>query len=416
MGTGEHGVAFMVPAPGVQAAAASRISTCGHGRGWVSEVSIARQSSGEAGKADASDETAAPAPSVAIAMPGGFEAGGIGRMMLYATKGWAGSAAAPRWRVVDGRGPGHLVWSPLHMVKALAWLASRRPDLLHINVAGRGSTLRKLLMSELAGALRIATIVHLHDYDYAADLARRPAWLRRRITAMFRRARQVIVLGERDRETVEGALGVRAARVVVLHNAVPDPGPPPDRRGRAGPTRLVFLGHLDDRKGVPELLEALSRPALRSRDWRLVLAGGGELARFRQVIATAGLAELCEVAGWVTHEQAYERCREADIFVLPSHAEGQAMALLEAMAHGLAIVTTPVGAHLEAVEADTEALLVQPGNIDDLTNALCTLIDQPERRMALGAAARQKYCCRFNANEYAIKLRQIYTNSLGECG
>jgi glycosyltransferase involved in cell wall biosynthesis len=233
---------------------------------------------------------------------------------------------------------------------------------------------------------------------------------------MFRRARRVIVLGERDRETVEGGLGVAAARVVVLHNAVPDPGPPPERRGRAGPARLLFLGHLDDRKGVPELLEALSRPALRCRDWRLVLAGGGELARFRQLIAAGGLAERCEVVGWVTHEQVYERCRDADIFVLPSHAEGQAMALLEAMAHGLAIVTTPVGAHLEAVEADTEALLVQPGNIDALTNALCTLIDQPERRSALGAAARHKYCCRFNANEYAIKLRQIYANSLGEPG
>jgi glycosyltransferase involved in cell wall biosynthesis len=404
----------MVPARGVQAAAASRFRRRVAGLGRMSDVSIARQSSADAGTADASAVTATPAPRVAIAMPGGFEAGGIGRMMMYATAGWAGSAAAPRWWVVDGRGPGHLAWSPLHLVKALAGLAWHRPDLLHINVAGRGSTLRKLLMSELAGALRIATIVHLHDYDYAADLARRPAWLRRRITAMFRRARRVIVLGERDRETVEGELGVPAARVVVLHNAVPDPGPPPDRRGRAGPTRLVFLGHLDDRKGVPELLEALSRPALRSRDWQLVLAGGGELARFRQVIATAGLAWRCEVAGWVTHEQVYERCREADIFVLPSHAEGQAMALLEAMAHGLAIVTTPVGAHLEAVEPDTEALLVQPGNVDELTDALCTMIDQPERRLALGMAARRKYCCQFNAYEYARKMRQIYAKSLGE--
>ena len=69
------------------------------------------------------------------------------------------------------------------------------------------------------------------------------------------------------------------------------------------------------------------------------------------------------------------------------------MSLLEAMAHGLAIVTTPVGAHLEAVEPDPEALLVEPGNIDALTGALCTLIDQTERRLALGAAARHKYCC-----------------------
>ena len=380
----------------------------------MSDISTARQSSDEAGETDLAEMPAAPPPSVAIAMPGGFEAGGIGRMLMYATECWAGCPAAPSWWVVDGRGPGHLAWSPLHMVKALAGLVRRRPDLLHINVAGRGSTLRKLLISELAGVLRIPTIVHLHDYDYAADLARRPAWLQHRIARMFRQARQVIVLGERDRETVQGLLGVVAERVAVLHNAVPDPGPPPDRRGRFGPVRLVFLGHLDDRKGVPELLEALGRPALRRRDWRLVLAGGGELSRFRQMIAEGGIAERCEVVGWVAHQQVYERCREADIFVLPSHAEGQAMALLEAMAHGLAIVTTPVGAHLEAVEPDTEALLVQPGNVDELTKALCTMIDHPERRLALGAAARRKYCCRFNAYEYARKMRQLYAKSLGE--
>jgi glycosyltransferase involved in cell wall biosynthesis len=351
---------------------------------------------------------------VAIAMPGGFEAGGIGRMMMNATNSWAGSAAAPKWRVVDARGPGHLMWSPLHMAKAVAGLAWSRPDLLHVNIAGRGSTLRKLLLGELAEALRIPTIVHLHDYDYAADLAQRPVWLRRRIARMFRRARRVIVLGERDRETVETRLGVPADRVIVLHNAVPDPGPPPDRRSRTGPVRLVFLGHLDDRKGVPELLEALCLPALRCRDWRLVLAGGGELSRFRQAVAKSGLAERCEVAGWVAHEQVYEHCREADIFVLPSHAEGQAMALLEAMAHGLAIVTTPVGAHLEAVEAGTEAVLVAPGNVDALADALCALIDQPERRLALGKAARRKYCCQFNADEYGTRLREIYANSLGE--
>ncbi len=271
-----------------------------------------------------------------------------------------------------------------------------------------------MLLSELAARLQIESIVHLHDYDYAADLARRPAWLRRRIISMFRRARRVIVLGERDRQTVQDALSVPAARVVVLHNAVPDPGPPPERRGRTGPVRLVFLGHLDDRKGVPELLEALSRENLKERDWRLVLAGGGELPRFRGLIASRDLAGRCEAIGWVGHEDVYERCREADIFVLPSHAEGQAMSLLEAMAHGLAIVTTPVGAHLEAVEPDREALLVEPGNVDALAGALCTLIDQTEQRLAMGTAARRKYCGQFNADEYAVKLRQIYANSLGE--
>jgi glycosyltransferase involved in cell wall biosynthesis len=355
---------------------------------------------------------------VAIAMPGGFEFGGIGRMMLYATSNWATSnwatsnwpaEAAPDWWTLDPRGTGRAIWSPVMTGRAVLELARHRPDLLHLNVAGRGSTLRKLVLAEAAARLQIPTIVHLHDYDYAQDLARRPAWLRRRISAMFRRAGQVIVLGQRDRATVERELGVPAERVTVLHNAVPDPGPPPARLHRKGPVQLVFLGHLDDRKGVPELLEALAEPAMRTRDWRLVMAGGGEIARFAQQARTSGLAERVTFTGWLPHERVYVLCREADVFVLPSYAEGQAMSLLEAMAHGLAIVTTPVGAHLEAVEPEREALVVPPGDVAALATALARLIDNSAMRDALGTAARDKYCGNFNAVQYSKTLLKIYS-------
>jgi glycosyltransferase involved in cell wall biosynthesis len=359
---------------------------------------------------------------VAIAMPGGFEFGGIGRMMLYATQAWASEAwasegwagasssaeAPPEWSVIDPRGTGRAIWSPAMTARAVLELARNRPDLLHLNVAGRGSTLRKLALAEAAARLRIPTIVHLHDYDYARDLARRPAWLRRRISAMFCRAAQVIVLGQRDRATVERELGVPAERVTVLHNAVPDPGPPPARLQRKGPVQLVFLGHLDDRKGVPELLDALADPALRALDWRLVMAGGGEIDRFAQVARTSGLAERITFTGWLPHDRVYALCREADVFVLPSHAEGQAMSLLEAMAHGLAIVTTPVGAHLEAIEPEREALIVPPGDVGALTTALARLIDNAPLRDTLGTAARQKYCGNFNAVQYSRTLLGIY--------
>ena len=347
-------------------------------------------------------------------MPGGFEFGGIGRMMLYATSAWADAADAPDWWLVDARGDGRLLWSPVKLLAACLGLVRRRPDLLHLNVAGRGSTLRKLMLAEVAFRLRIATIVHLHDYDYGRDLAARPAWLRRRIAAMFQRAARVIVLGERDRAIVQQALGVPGDRVLVLHNAVPDPGPPPVRTSRSGPVQLVFLGHLDDRKGVPELLDALAAPALRERDWHLVMAGGGETARFAQQVFACGLAERVTLTGWLPHARVYALCRDADVFVLPSHAEGQAMSLLEAMAHGLAIVTTPVGAHLEAVTDEREALIVPPGDPAALCAALLRLIDDRDLRATLGSAARRRYCGNFDADQYRKKLDQVICRALRE--
>lgn len=354
-------------------------------------------------------------PRVGIALPGGFEFGGIGRVMMYATQAWSGQEDAPNWRLVDGRGAGPLSLMPLHLVKAsaqvLAGGALRRLDLLHLNVAGRGSTLRKLVLAEAAAVVGLPTIVHLHDYDYAADLARRPAWLRARIAAMFGRARRVIALGQRDAALIETELGVPRGRVVVMHNAVPDPGPPPPRT--AEPPTILFLGQLSDRKGVPELLRALATPELRSRSWRLVAAGGGpDQARFAAEAAALGLAERVQLPGWLRQDRTWALLREATIFALPSHAEGQAMALLEAMANGLAIVTTPVGAHLEAVTDGVSAWIVPPGDVAALAGALAGLLDDRELRRGLGDAARRTFSEGFSVDRYARHLNEIYRSVL----
>ena len=352
---------------------------------------------------------------VAIAMPGGFEFGGIGRIMLYATSGWRGAVDAPDWWLVDARGNGRLIWSPFFLLRAIIGLVRRRPDLLHLHVADKGSTLRKLVLSLVAAGLGIPTIVHLHYGDYARDLRRRPRFVQRRVEAMFARAALVLVLGEHDRQVVEQAVGVPPERIRILHNAVPDPGSPPPRAGREGPVQVLFLGRFDaPEKGVRELLGALATPELQARDWRLVVAGRGEITALAPALERPGVVERVTFAGWLAQAEVYALCRAADIFVLPSFREGQAMSLLEAMAHGLAIVTTPVGAHREAVEDGTEALLVQPGDIAALATALTRLIDNSALRDALGRAARRKYCGCFDADQYSKTLLQIYGRVIGE--
>jgi len=348
-------------------------------------------------------------------MPGGFEFGGIGRMMLYATRAWAEQADAPTWWLVDARGNGSLLWSPFKLAGACIGLVRRRPDILHLNVADKGSTLRKLVLSLVAAGLRIPTIVHLHYGAYGEHFARWPAFLQSAIRGMFRRARLVLVLGRNDARVVEHVLGVPPERIRVLHNAVPDPGPPPSRVGQTGRVQLLFMGRFDaPEKAVDVLLRALGSPELLARDWQLVIAGRGD----KQVIADAldqpGLAGRVTFTGWLEQAAVYALCRDADIFVLPSYREGQAMSLLEAMAHGLAIVTTPVGAHLEAVTDEKEALIVPPGDVAALAAALVRLIDDRDLRATLGNAARARYCVKFHADQYAKTLGEIFCRVRGE--
>ena len=355
---------------------------------------------------------------VGLTVPGGLELGGIGRAMLYLIDAWNTMPDSPRWTLIDTRGPGRYATSALYLSRELCLLAVlkaiNRIDLLHINVSGRGSTIRKLLLSEFATHLAIPTAVHLHDFDYDSDFAHRHPSMQSRVARMFQRARVVLVLGRRDLAIASDRMGCDPRRVVVVQNGVPDPGRFQVHRDDDQPLKILFVGHLDNRKGVPDLLDALASSELRHRSWRLIMAGGGEVARFRSEIRRRDLAGRIEIRGWLPHTDTYQLLREADIFVLPSHAEGMALSVLEAMAHGKAIIATPVGAHAEAVRHCDEALLVPPGCVRSLVAALTRLLDEPALRTALGHAARRRYLKNFEARIYAARIASAYALALSD--
>ena len=342
--------------------------------------------------------------------PGGREhGGGIGRLIGYLVAAAGGKDGAHR--VTDTRGPRLGPASPARLAGALLAMAGDRiaapRRIHHLHVAGRGSTVRKLALAAWARALGCRHVVHLHDYDYAADVLGRPAWARSLVRRMFGGADRVIVLGERDRATATRLLGADPARVVVLHNGVPDPGPPPRRDG---PPTILFLGRLSERKGVPELLDALAHPALAGRPWRAVLAGDGPVEDYRARARALGLGERVAMPGWLDEAATRELCRGAHVLVLPSHAEGMAMAVLEGLAHGLAVVTTRVGSHEEAITDGQTGVFVPVGDAPALARALAALLDEPRGREAMGRAGRRLFVARFSMDAYIRRLSRLYAD------
>ena len=238
-------------------------------------------------------------------------------------------------------------------------------------------------------------------------------WHERLIATMFRSAEKVVVLGSRDREALVSLLQLPQHQIVVIPNAVPDPLPDTAaERSPVGPCHLLFLGHLSTRKGVPELVQALAQPALLSRRWRATLAGGGPVDEYRRLAADLDIAERVEFPGWVDEAQVRELCTNADVLVLPSHAEGLAMAVLEGLSHGLAVVTTPVGAHPEVIEQGVSGILVPPGDVEALAGALMRVIDDGSLRRQLGAGARRRFLEKFDIRGYAERLDQLHASLL----
>jgi glycosyltransferase involved in cell wall biosynthesis len=364
---------------------------------------------------------------VVILCPGGLEhGGGIGRQMGYFLRACQLGANCATYRVVDSRGPWFLGASPSCIGFSGAYLAGAflklvtarlfsRPCVIHANITGRGSTIRKGILLTVARVLGLRYLLHVHDYNYADEYRGRGGLMKALIAATFRHAEKILVLGSRDQEALSSLLQLPLHRIVVMPNAVPDPLPGGMRAGRHdGHCHFLFLGHLSARKGVPELLKALSRPALMSRRWRATLAGGGPLDEFRRLAETLALSDRVDFPGWVDEARVRELCADADALVLPSHAEGLAMAVLEGLSHGLVVVTTPVGAQTEVIEPEISGLLVPPGDIESLAGALIRVIDDEHLRQRLGAGARRRYLEQFDVRNYAKRLSQLHLSLLSD--
>ncbi|HZF85426.1 MAG TPA: glycosyltransferase family 4 protein [Burkholderiaceae bacterium] len=189
---------------------------------------------------------------------------------------------------------------------------------------------------------------------------------------------------------VLAADGVPAARTSVV-----EPGTEPAARatgGGAGANALSLLcvATVTPRKGHGVLVEALAD--LRDRPWVLHCAGSrsrdpAEAARVDALAAQSGLGERIRWHGEVEALQLEALYAQADLFVLPSLHEGYGMALAEALAHGLPVVSTTAGAIVDTVPAEA-GVLVAPNDVLALREALRRMMDEPPWRAALAAGAR----------------------------
>ena len=167
-----------------------------------------------------------------------------------------------------------------------------------------------------------------------------------------------------------------------------DPAPLAEGSGGAGWT-LLCVASLTPRKGHAVLFRALARVA--ALPWRLRCAGGdldpATAAGVRNLAVELGLAGRIEFPGQLDAAALAVEYQRADWFVLPSYHEGYGMALAEALARGLPIISTTAGAIPDTVPAEA-GLLVPPGDEAALAEALARVMTEPGLRERLMAGAR----------------------------
>lgn len=295
----------------------------------------------------------------------------------------------------------------------LAWQLRQHPDVVHIHFASGASNVRKIILARLAMAFGANVIMHAHGGYYRKHWQQMSPTARSITLNTLLRAQRLVVLGEGWREFFE-SIGIPKHRIVVAPNPVVLPAEVPER-DETGTVRFVYFGLITARKGVFDLIEAIARlsPATRARV-HFTMAGNGEVAQLRERVASLGVQDVVQILEWVDPDERDRLLAGANAFVLPSHTEGLPMSLLEAMAWGLPPICTPVGSIPEYVIDGANGVLVPPGDVAQLTQAIENLVAQDEQRRYMGRLARatvEPLCVKQYSNRMCAVYRSLAKNN-----
>lgn len=356
-----------------------------------------------------------------LASPWSPMGGGMYKIADYLMQSQAEDSGAADLRPLESRGAGSAIFSPvflaLALIKILMGRLSGRLVGVHVNMAERLSLFRKGIIVLFAKSMGVPVVLHLHAAQLHHGYHAVPRLLQRLIRLVFLQANSVIVLGTQAQQFIIEEMGVPSQRVKLVTNGVPISHEPRRTFNADEPFNILFLGNLSERKGVSDLLKALASSELMARQgkWRARFAGGGDVAHYQALAESLGIADRVELLGWADQALATKLVANADVVILPSYDEGLPLTILEALAKGVAVITTPVGEIPTVLTPDVDALFVNPGDVSAIAQALLRLMDEPALRVKLEQAGFEVYRQKFSMDVFFKAIARIHQQQFGYC-
>jgi glycosyltransferase involved in cell wall biosynthesis len=283
-------------------------------------------------------------------------------------------------------------------------------EIVHVKMSTGASFARKASIVALSRLLRKKVVIQIHGSQFDVFFKGSSPLTKAAIKRTLASADLVIALSESWR--TEFLKMSPSARVRVLANSVvvgqfsrlseERPGVP-ERGGR-----VLFLGAFCQRKGIYDLVDAMEvviseRPAV-----VFELGGDQQVEQVRRLISDRGLTDNVKILGWVRGDDKLAAFSRSHILVLPSYHEGLPNAILEALAAGLPVVSTPAGAIPEVVEDGVNGLIVKAGDAQAIARSILRLLDDESLRKAMRDANIARALRMYDSENAARTLCEWY--------
>ncbi len=277
-----------------------------------------------------------------------------------------------------------------------------KPDIVHIHSSFGPSFYRKMPFIYMACFRGVPVINHIHGAEFETFYLKASDRKKRRIRKVYGKCTMLIALSEEWKRNLESVVSPEKITVIENYCKIPD------LSGTEKKKQILFLGEIGKRKGCYDIPEIYGRVLEKGERLPLIMAGDGELAEVKKLFEDRDLLESVSFPGWVRGADKDKCLKESGIFLFPSYYEGMPMAVLEAMAYGMAIVTTRVGGIPHLLEDGGSGYLCEPGDIEGLSKRLLELSKDGDKRRKMGERARQKAIADYSMESHIKKLMDLY--------
>lgn len=260
----------------------------------------------------------------------------------------------------------------------------KKIKILHIHFAADGSFWRMDKFLKVGKFFGKKIVLHCHSsrfkdfYNEASESKKQ--W----IVQTLQKADTLIVLSESWNLWFQ-SIGIQNKKITILHNITSYPVYKPNCKTNDGKVHFLFLGEIGKRKGVFDILRALSRDSTSLNENFELRIGGNRNEKFLiDTIHDNRLENVVKFEGWVSGEKKTDLLNWADVFILPSYNEGLPIAILEAMSYSMPIISSPVGGIPEVVKSGVNGVLVTPGEDKEIYEAINKYVSNPSLLKAEG--------------------------------
>jgi glycosyltransferase involved in cell wall biosynthesis len=297
---------------------------------------------------------------------------------------------------------------------AVKHLVRSSPDLILLFASPGPSFIEKSLVAAIARLLGTKTLM----FPRGAELLTQYRASRLNATVLrlcFRAPNLMLCQGSAYQDFFTHHIGLRLDRCPIIHNWTAT-----DQLLNIGATRthaqddvpleVLFLGWIEREKGIFELLECAKRltdtPGV--PPFTLVIAGDGSaMADVTRHLDDRRMTSVVQLLGWIDSDAKVERLRRAHVLVLPSYMEGMPNSVIEAMAAGLPVVATDVGAVVDVVADGVSGFVIPPRDADRLFDALRRLLLDASLRARMGRAGWHIAKDRFDAERAVDRIVEL---------